>query len=111
MHSRGITVWWYQEVERSVQSTFFAPGKIIIDWRWKTWGCFTKTQEHLFCKFHNVPLLEKRRLIEAFQDAVSYRKHRHQLLKHCVNLPEVLYDGIVLVEWSYDGLLLKEGKK
>ena len=28
-----------------------------------------------------------------------------------VNLPEVLYDGIFLVEWSYDGLLLKEGKK
>ena len=73
-------MWLYQEVERSVQSTFFAPGKIIIDWRWKTWGCFTKTQEHLFCKFHNVPLPEKRRLIEAFQDAVSYRKHHHQLL-------------------------------
>ena len=37
---------------------------------------------------------------QIYKPSTKERKHPHQLLKQCVNLPEVVYDCVFSMEWS-----------
>ena len=62
-------------------------------------------------EYRDVPILEKQKAMDAFEDAMSLRKRRCKLLKSNVIMLELLYDCIFLLEWSHVVLMVCYSKE